>query len=253
VKTDASLSVQAPQPFNLRSKRLAYFWLGLSLQSGALNAGAWIACGKYASHLTGSATKFGVELAQGHILFALSMLSLALFFVLGGMVSGALIDLNEARGERARWDRALGIEFLILFVVLILAVFDVFGAHGKFYNVHEDYILVALLSLASGIQNALFTRRWGTVIRTTHITGTATDLGIGIVKLFYLRHSKIPSRDLGRVNILRAGSIVFFCVGALIGASLHLRFGYAAFLFATLLCLKFYFAERLFTDYRKKN
>lgn len=133
----------------------------------------------------------------------------------------------------------------ILAAVAALGQLDHFGVFGHAYQVENNYLFLVLLAIACGLQNGLFTRRWGTVIRTTHITGTMTDLGIGIVKMFYLSREGKTTGNLKRVNLLRMGSILGFTLGSLAGAYVYMSFGYAGFAFAALLCAHFFVVEKL--------
>ena len=60
-----------------------------------------------------------------------------------------------------------------------------FGEFGEPLRLKRDYLLLALLCTASGLQNAVVSSLSGSIIRTTHLTGTTTDLGIGLIRVLY--------------------------------------------------------------------
>ena len=52
-------------------------------------------------------------------------------------------------------------------------------------------VTVTLLCFIMGLQNATITKLSGAEIRTTHMTGIVTDLGIELGKLFYWNRSAV--------------------------------------------------------------
>ena len=81
-----------------------------------------------------------------------------------------------------------------------------------------------------GLQNAVITKISGSVVRTTHLTGIITDLGIELGKLVYWNRSfdavggpVVADRD--RIRTL-GGLILSFLVGGVIGALGFRRFGF---------------------------
>jgi uncharacterized membrane protein YoaK (UPF0700 family) len=90
---------------------------------------------------------------------------------------------------------------------------------------------VVLLCFIMGLQNAVVTKLSNAVIRTTHMTGIVTDLGIELGKLFYWnRHAHHPARvlaDRDRMAVL-AGLLCAFLVGGVAGAFGFKHLGYVA-------------------------
>jgi uncharacterized membrane protein YoaK (UPF0700 family) len=106
-------------------------------------------------------------------------------------------------------------------------------------------LVTELLCLAMGWQNALITRISGAVVRTTHVTGTTTDLGIELGNLAMKRpkvlrdirrqgvrayvQSLPPDSDVARAA-LHLVTILCFLLGATAGPLLFVRYGYRAML-----------------------
>jgi uncharacterized membrane protein YoaK (UPF0700 family) len=84
----------------------------------------------------------------------------------------------------------------------------------------------AILSAAMGVQNALVTRLSGAIVRTTHLTGVMTDLGIELARRWHRtgrpagRRSVAPSSAKVVLQLTIIGS---FVVGAMAGATLTLH------------------------------
>ena len=93
----------------------------------------------------------------------------------------------------------------------------------------RDYTLLILLSLVCGIQNGTVTTVSKAVIRTTHLTGITTDLGLGIVRFLNREKLRGEITNEGQANLMRVGIIVSFIAGSSVGGFLFNRFGFGGF------------------------
>lgn len=203
-------------------------WFLLSFSGGFINAGGFLATGRFVSHVTGFATLFGADLSSNQIEAALGILSVPLFFLLGAFVAGLLIDRPLYEGKRPHFDWVMGLSALCLCVAAGGSLF-MFGSFGEYLGLQNNYVLLVLLCLASGLQNAAITSSSGKSVRTTHLTGLTTDLGLGLARIFTfdLKHQRLQSEL--RANYLRMGSIVSFILGSAFGAWIFVKFGYFGF------------------------
>ena len=222
-----------------------YFdWYSLSFLAGSVNAGGYLSCHRFVSHVTGFATLAGVDAANRQWDQAVGILSVPIYFLLGVMISAYLVEKRRNENKRPRYEIAMGLASLCLGLVLLGGVLNWFGEWGSEMNLEQDYLLLALLCCASGLQNATLTSSSGSTIRTTHLTGITTDLGIGLIRMTSMaRHDHRRSLEW-RANLLRLGTIVSFMLGSAIGAALFLRYAYMGFilplslaLYATLMAL----------------
>lgn len=211
------------------SKRVVFHWFLMSFNGGCINAGAYLATGRFVSHVTGFATLFGVTLTNKEIQTALGFLSVPLFFLLGSFVAGCLIDRPVYHGRKPHFDWVMGLCATCLFLASQGDRIFTVSFGGTFF-LKENYALLALLCLASGLQNAAITSSSGRSVRTTHLTGLTTDLGLGLAKTFGLDQKKEISRAEWRLNYLRAGSIFSFVLGSVVGAWFFIQLGYSGFL-----------------------
>lgn len=214
---------------------VAFHWFLMSFCGGAINAGGFLATGKFVSHVTGFATLFGVDITNLQIQAAFGILSVPLFFLLGAFIAGLLIDRPIYYQRKPHFDWVMGLSALLLFFAAGGSELLRLAHFGDLIELKESYILLALLCLASGLQNAAITSSSGKSVRTTHLTGLTTDLGLGLARLltYDLKHS----RDQGewRINFLRVGSIASFVVGSALGAWVFLNFGYRGFILPALI------------------
>lgn len=109
--------------------------------------------------------------------------------------------------------------------------FGIFGGTG----LKENYLLMVLLCLASGLQNGAITSSSGSSVRTTHLSGLTTDLGLGLARVFTFDFQKDKFKKEVRANYLRIGSILSFVAGSAIGAWIFLKLGYRGFILSGLI------------------
>lgn len=227
-----------PAQFNSRN---VVIWMTLSFQAGAINSGGFFSCHRFVTHTTGFATFFGAEAANGKFGAALGMLMVPMFFLLGAMVAGVLIDQPQLLGKPPRWKEAMFINSGLLLFITIAGITGHLGAFGEPTLRWRDYLLLATLCFVSGLQNASVSRLTSGVIRTTHLTGITTDLGIGFVRqLRDIRNSFTRNREF-RNNLLRIGIISSFVLGSLVASVLFLNAEFYGFFLPLLTSMLVYF------------
>lgn len=213
--------------FSHFSKQSVIVWLSLAFQAGAINTGGYLACHRFVTHTTGFATLFGEETAKGSFLTGLGMLSVPVFFLVGSMLSAFYIERSILNNERPRYSSVFLIMSSFLAIVVLMGSAGIFGEFGRPADLASDYTLLALLSLTSGMQNATVTSAFGAVVRTTHLTGITTDLGIGIMRMFY-KNVKNHNKET-KANWMRMGIILCFILGSLISSIIFFKVAYFGF------------------------
>ncbi len=188
----------------------------LAFVAGAMNAGGFLAVQQYTSHVTGSLSMLADQLALGQMGLVADATVSVLAFLVGAVVSSVLI--LEARRRRLASEYALP---LLLEAALIL----LFGLAGSQLSRYEGLLVpftVVLLCFMMGLQNAVVTKLSGAVIRTTHMTGVVTDLGIEIGRALHSRRTRpdggVPVRTDRQRMLVLAGLLLAFMAGAVAGA-----------------------------------
>lgn len=211
-------------------------WLLMAFQAGILNIGGFMATQRFVSHITGFATFFAADTVEQKYGHALGMLIVPLFFLLGAMLSAQLVDIRLKLNLKPKYYFSFGIMFLILSSVYLAGHFNFFSPFGQPIDVSNDYALLILLCFACGIQNATITSVSRSVIRTTHLTGLTTDLGIGLVRLINRKKlGDVFTTEDQQANWMRIGIISFFVFGSLIGGLSFKSWGYEGFLLPVLI------------------
>lgn len=209
--------------------------LVLAWVAGAVNAGALVAVGQYTSHMSGIVSAVADNLAIGAWVLVGGGIGALLAFTIGAATSAWLI--NWARRHRGSVQYALP----LLLEAALLAGFGFTGLalpNGRGFAITA----VPLLCFIMGLQNATITKVSGARMRTTHVTGIVTDIGIELGKLFYWNRDRdIPPpvrADRAKLRLLCALLAAFFS-GGVAGAFGFAIFGYAATLPLALLLALF--------------
>lgn len=202
----------------------------MAFQAGVLNIGGFMACHRFVSHVTGFATFFGYEINQPDSSHAIGMLAVPVFFLLGVMVSGQLVDIRLKLHKKPKYYLSFSLIFLLLLIVLLGGISGNFGNFGQSLNDPSDYILLILLCFVCGIQNGTITSVSKSVIRTTHLTGITTDLGIGLVRIINKNKLGHSFDEEKKATFMRFGIIFFFVVGSVVGGYAFARLAYLGFI-----------------------
>ncbi len=194
----------------------------LAFVAGAANAGGYLAVGQYTSHMTGIVSLMTDNIVLGQMTLVLTGLSALCAFLIGSITSSMLVTWAKRRRLRSHFALPLALEALLLLV---------FGLLGAAMDNQIAFLLpetVLVLCFTMGLQNATITRISHSEIRTTHITGLVTDLGMEIGRLIYFNHSD----ELGRVEAdrrklrIQLRLILMFVVGGMAGAFGFKQLGY---------------------------
>ena len=191
--------------------------------------GGFLACHTFVSHVTGYATLFGASMMLGEYTHAWSVLIVPLFFLLGAMLSGSLVDLRMRHDKKPLYSIVFGLMAFLLLIIVLLGFTQFFGRFGQPLAETKDYFLLSILCLVCGLQNAAVTTASRAVVRTTHLTGITTDLGIGIVRVLANVLNKVENSEETKANMMRAGIISFFIIGSIAGAAVFLKYKYWGF------------------------
>jgi len=227
----------SPDNLSHYSVRNASIWLALAFQAGVVNAGGVLACHRFVTHTTGFGTTFGTEVAHGRLWTGLGMLSVPLFFICGAMASAFLVDRRLIQNKAPHYATVLFLMMLLMGTTLSAGVAGEFGSFGEPLTLTRDYILLALLALTSGLQNAMVTTAFGAIVRTTHLTGISTDLGIGIVRLISNAQKAEQRHNEVRATWMRIGIISSFIFGSTLSSFIYLSVQYWGFVIPFLISL----------------
>ncbi len=194
----------------------------LSFVAGAANAGGFLAVGRYTSHMTGVVSSVADDIVLGHFALVAVGLGSLCAFLMGAMCTAILVNWGLRKQLRSAYSLPLVVESLALLV------FGLFGAAISGFASLFLPLTVLLLCFMMGLQNAVITKISHAEIRTTHVTGLVTDLGIELGKWLYVNRLKGPSDVRANRQRLRLQALLIACffVGGLSGAWGFKAWGY---------------------------
>lgn len=201
-------------------------WVLLTMAAGAVNAGAFLACRRFVTHVTGTVSLLGMDSGAWGLMLDYAVVLAC--FIAGAMASVLAIDGRYHRGLAPLYALPLVIVAGLLSLVSLLGAQGLFGRFGGSVESLPDFAMLSLLSFAMGLQNAAVASSTGAVVRTTHLTGPATDLGVFLATCFFTAGEQ--RRLAFQRAMLRLLKIGGFALGAalMVPAARHL--GYTAFL-----------------------
>lgn len=200
--------------------------LVLTFVAGAINAGGFLAVQQYTSHMTGIVSSMADNMAVGTMDVVLAGLGALISFIAGAACSAMLVNYSRQHDLHSQFALPLMCEAVLLLCFGLLGM-RLSGIDGLFVS-----MTVMLLAFIMGLQNALVTKLSRAEIRTTHITGIVTDIGIELGKMAYRNAEHVAPADRvvanrGRLQLLTALLLCFF-IGGIAGALGFKQMGYGA-------------------------
>lgn len=225
-RRERQIHITLHTPETIYAPRHIPSWFALAGAAGAVNGLAFLSCEEFVSHITGTTTRIGLE--WHHLGLAVEYTLVLVSFVVGATASVIWLQARACRGKRPRWAMPLRAVALILAAAAVAGHNGYFGPFGGQLSGDPPFLLLSMLAFAMGLQNAAVASTTGLSVRTTHLTGPATDLGIHLGTAFFATGDE--RRDAYKGASLRIGKIAAFVVGAGFAVPLADRFGYLSLL-----------------------
>jgi len=189
----------------------------LSLAAGIINVTGFLSFKQLTTNVTGHFALFIYDLANFKFWKGTIYLLYIFSFLLGSFASSFLIEKYRVNKQLNVFVIPTVIESLILISIAVIS---------NFVEITYPNFIVFAMLFAMGLQNSFVTKISNAVVRTTHLTGLFTDLGIDLSHLLFPESH--PDRDKLKENIkLRIYIISSFFIGGLIGgfvySELHLK------------------------------
>lgn len=206
------------------NRELAHF---LAFIAGAANAGGYVAVKQYTSHMSGIVSAMADATAVQDLGWLATGASALVAFLAGAACTAILVNWGRRRDLHSEYALPMMVEAGLLLC---------FGLMGGHLARHEWFVLpatVALLCFTMGLQNAIITKISQAEIRTTHVTGMVTDIGIELGKaLYWNRRPESEERATVRADMEKLWLLVslvgLFFIGGVIGAIGFKRAGFVA-------------------------
>lgn len=196
------------EPSKIHQERPWVFVFGalLSATAGFVNV---LLLGIYhvpVSHMTGAVARIAIDISTGNLSDFWGPSTIFVGFLCGAIVSGLIIGGTRVQPGR-RYGVAMMAEGSLLFIAATLLV------NGNYRSG------IPLAAMACGLQNAMASSYCGLILRTTHVTGMVTDIGVLIGH--WIRYQRIEYWKLALLLVIFTG----FVVGGISGGISYLYYG----------------------------
>lgn len=179
----------------------------LSIVAGVVNIVGVLSFKTLTTNVTGHFAFFSEELFSNNYGLAFLSIIYVISFFLGAFLANTTMEMTSRGPAHYSYMLPLSIEIFLLVLV-------------AFSPADYAVVLSCVLLMAMGLQNALVTKISGSVVRTTHLTGLFTDLGIELSQMIFYKKSNERKR-LKRAILLKAIIIGGFFCGGIIGALMY--------------------------------
>jgi uncharacterized membrane protein YoaK (UPF0700 family) len=185
----------------------------LSFVAGIVNVTGVLSIQTLTTNVTGHFAYFAEEIMKRDYAAAITFFVFTLFFLFGAFTSNFLAELISKKHPNLSHVIPISLEMIVLIGV------GIFGAQSALSSSEGKWIAFSML-FAMGIQNSLVTKISQSTVRTTHLTGLFTDLGIELSQLFFYKKPE-EKKKLKTSIYLRLSIIAFFFIGCISGGFLY--------------------------------
>ena len=185
----------------------------LSFVAGLVNITGVLALKTLTTNVTGHFAFFAEEIMRNDYAIAFTFFLFTVFFLLGSFLSSFLQELISLKNPDLSHIFPITLEMVILIAV------GIFGTSSGIYTL-DGKLTAFFLLLSMGIQNSLVTNISKSTVRTTHLTGLFTDLGIELSQLFFYKKPE-EVKKLKTSIFLRLSIISFFFIGCFSGGIIY--------------------------------
>ncbi|UCS91739.1 DUF1275 domain-containing protein [Echinicola marina] len=198
----------------------------MAFSAGMVNVISVIIFFAFTSNVTGHYAVLAEEIAKGNWYQAGVVASWILLFFFGGFIANIIIiNFNKTHTYLAHSIP------IILEIICLLIV----GSYIQFYykeSLVETEILVGLMLFAMGIQNGLTASISNSAVKTTHLTGLTTDLGM-LFSMFTKKEYRAKKELRAKAKVQLA--IMFsYLLGGVSAGLIYLNIAYNVFYIVSL-------------------
>jgi uncharacterized membrane protein YoaK (UPF0700 family) len=208
----------------------------LSFVAGIVNVTGVLSIKTLTTNVTGHFAYFAEEVMKHNYSAAITFFIFTIFFLIGSFVSNFLAEIISKKHPNLSHVIPITLEIIVLIGV------GIFGGQSELSSFEGKWTAFSML-FAMGIQNSLVTKISQSTVRTTHLTGLFTDLGIELSQLFFYKKPE-ETKKLKTSIYLRLSIIIFFFLGCFSGG-----FMYVFLEMKTLFVSAFFLLVALLYDY----
>jgi len=218
----------------------------LSFIAGLVNITGVLFLNVLTTNVTGHFAFFAEEVVLKRYNLAFLFLVYIFSFLLGSFIASLLTEFFVRRNHPSAHKYSMFLEIIILLII---------GIAGNYFLQYglPRAVIACLMLFSMGVQNSLVTQISNSTVRTTHLTGLFTDLGIELAHLIFYKREE-PHKKLRKSIDLRIAIIAFFFIGCVAGGFLYSFFYLTTLLLASiLLFIALVYDVLLFRYYKLKR
>jgi uncharacterized membrane protein YoaK (UPF0700 family) len=185
----------------------------LSFVAGMVNITGVLAVKTLTTNVTGHFAFFAEEIIKQNYSAAITFFIFTIFFLSGAFTSNFLAEWIAIKRPNLSHVIPISLELVILLLV------GFFGVQSDLSTLSGKWIAFSML-FSMGVQNSMVTQISNSIVRTTHLTGLFTDLGIELSQLFFYKKPN-ERKKLSASIYLRLSIIIFFFIGCISGGFLY--------------------------------
>ena len=178
----------------------------LAFVAGGVNSAGYLAFGYFSANMTGNVSMISDHLSIRELNAAIAFATIVVMFILGAFCASLFIEIGRQRRLSNIYALTLLAESALLMGVGLYTASSAFGG----------ITIAGLLGFTMGIQNAASTRLSGSRVRTTHVSGIATDIGVGLALLIGNSTASDRAQTVRRLS-LHGTTILSFLLGGIAG------------------------------------
>jgi uncharacterized membrane protein YoaK (UPF0700 family) len=187
----------------------------LAFTAGVVDVSGFLSLHEFTSHMSGIVSAMAIDLPAQGVRMLLRPAIVLFSFLAGAIVCALLVNWSRRRDREGLYALPLLLEAALLACATLPAA-------------HHPLLPLVLLSFSMGLQNAIITKISHAEIRTTHITGMVTDIGIECGKALYWNRAthRSPVRSERSRLLLLCLLVALFFGGGALGAFAYPRIGF---------------------------
>lgn len=192
-----------------------------AFSAGMVNIASLIIFFAFTSNVTGHYAILAAEIAQGHWYQVAVVFSWIFLFYFGNFLSNLIIINYNKKHTYLAHASPIVIEIICLLTV---------GIYGSYYyneTLQETEILIALCLFAMGLQNGLTASISNFAVKTTHLTGATTDLGI-LSAMFTKKEYRESEQLRGKFKLIAYIALTYM-IGGVVSGLLYFSIGFKVF------------------------
>ena len=215
----------------------------LSFVAGIVNVVGILAVQKLTTNVTGHFAFMVEQAISFHFNQAIFYFIYIFFFLFGAFFSNFIIEITQKVTDKNIFIIPVLIEALLLMIIALL--------NFNFIVANPNLIACSLL-FAMGLQNSLVTTISNSVVRTTHLTGLFTDLGIEISQLFFYKTDEQRTKLFSSIK-LRVTIITTFFIGGILAGLFFSTYKMKTLIIASLLLIIGLFIDHINVKLEEKK